>query len=63
VADPRSSIDLRTLERVQHLLATTELAPHAEVLDLDLVDAGASTSAGTSGHLDVPGPAPLPRRR
>jgi len=67
VAELHDSIDLRTLEQVQHLLATTTFAS----ID-DLAGRIASTPADRSstrtpdrgsGLVDSGGAAPLPRRR
>lgn len=74
MADRHDSIDLRTLEKVQRLLATTDFAsiddlagrtggPDRPADAIDLVDAGASASTGPAAGFEPAGPAPLPRRR
>ena len=60
-----TSIDLRTLEQVQHLLATTTFA---SIDDLAGRAGGLTVEAGSrravaEPTLDVHGAAPLPRRR
>jgi hypothetical protein len=73
VADQHDSIDLRTLEQVQHLLATTTFASIDDVAGrtADLSQVGnrpdpaprSRTADAGATLVDSAGAAPLPRRR
>jgi hypothetical protein len=74
VADQHAPIDLRTLEDVQHLLATTTFASIDDLArragdPVRLADALGASSGGRPRHTDGPhersadAVAPLPRRR
>ena len=65
MAQQRDSIDLRTLEEVHRLLASSDFATAEDLLDRagSTVSVPAAVRPRPAEHLEAPSLTPLPRRR